>query len=323
MATPPRLPSRSDAPMTATDRAAKERRQLAKRAHGRIFASSINRDHLSASLASTAPNCCADPGSGVMPCASSDSRNEGSLTARTRASLSLATTGAGTPCGCQQPPRRRDVECRKAGFGERRNVGKMRGARLSGLRERADLARLDQRNRGDVVDRELRVAGRQTGERRRAALIGNVHRVHVGGAQEQFHREMRRGPDAGGSVVELVPRAAHQLEQAVEVGDGKLRIDDQHIGQLSHRADGREARDRIVLDRRIELLARGLCQRADEHDACSRRRAVAKRSRCRSCRRRPHGFRPRSAGPGCRPSSWPAGGPEHPSHRRAGTARRA
>jgi len=68
-----------------------------------MFACSISCDHLACSLTSTDANCCAEPDSGVMPCASSVSRTPASFTARDSASASTETTRGGTPAGAIRP----------------------------------------------------------------------------------------------------------------------------------------------------------------------------------------------------------------------------
>jgi len=82
---------------------------------------------------------------------------------------------------------------RYAGLGDRRHVGQVDQALARRHREQAQLAGLDRRLRRQQVDEhDLDLAAEQVLQRRRAALVGDVHQIDAGQGFEQLGRQVHR-----------------------------------------------------------------------------------------------------------------------------------
>ena len=126
-------------------------------------------------------------------------------------------------------------------LGEGRHLGQARDALVRGDRERAQLPRLDMRQRrGQVVEEHLHLAGERVVERRAGAAIGHMGHVDLGGVLERFADQVPEAADAGRAEVEL-PRVlscvGDELGQGARRHRGMHRDDVGHGGNLAHEAE--------------------------------------------------------------------------------------
>ena len=98
----------------------------------------------------------------------------------------------------------RHVVAGHAGLVDRRNVLVGRNARGGGDAERSDLAALEHRlRRGEVAEHEVDVSGDDVVQRRHAAAIDDVGRLHAGHGLEQLGEQMVRRARPGGAERQL------------------------------------------------------------------------------------------------------------------------
>ena len=157
-----------------------------------------------------------------------------------------------------------DVERRQAHFGERRHVRQRGRAFRPRDGQRAQLAGLDERHRGDVVHRRLHAAADEVGHGRSAALVGHVHEVDPRGAQPQLHCEVRCAAHAGGGEIELAGLGLRELDEGGVVLGRHVVVHHQDVPVETQRADRREAFHRVVLEARVQAPARGMGDRVDQ-----------------------------------------------------------
>ncbi len=145
-----------------------------------------------------------------------------------------------------QAPPRAHVESGHARFADRWNVRKQRRALGGGhgqgaqpaLAGRAD----DDRHRVEI---QLDVTGDEIDEGRPAALVGDMHHVHLGLQLEQFRRQVLHTAAAGRGVVQLSGACLGKRDQFIRILNRERGVDHQQV-----RPDRRQ-RDRGKIPRHI------------------------------------------------------------------------
>ena len=121
------------------------------------------------------------------------------------------------------------------------------------------------------------MAGQQIGDAGSRTLVRYMQHVQLGQHQEQFHRQMRAGADAGRGKIDLPGPRFREGDELLQVARRQRRVNHQHVGQRNRLRDRRQILQRVIghffVHRRIDR------QRADTHQ---------QRVAVRGCAR--HGF---------------------------------
>ena len=135
-------------------------------------------------------------------------------------------SACGVPAGATMPPSWR-LRSRAAGFGDGRNVGQRRSARLAAPTPSA--RSLPDRTCGVAVgsggEHHLGVAADHVDHGRAAALERHVQEVDAGRQLEQLAAEMHEAADAGRTRIALCPAASWRARSAPSRFDRQVRID--------------------------------------------------------------------------------------------------
>ena len=146
---------------------------------------------------------------------------------------------------------------------ERRQIGQRRERPAVELGERAQIARLDQRQlRRRPVEHEIDALGQNAVRHFRAAVIGHEQGVDAGRVVEQITLQFCR--DGAGAVIELAGRGLGLGDQILHRFQIALRIDHKETDGLRHQRDRREIGDRIVRQAFVEILVHHQ-RRIDRH----------------------------------------------------------
>jgi predicted transcriptional regulator len=116
-----------------------------------------------------------------------------------------------------------------------RHVGEERIARLSGLRERAEIPGFDLRHRqGGTPDQQIDMPSERVGHRRSAAAIRPMHEFHAGAVRQQHHRQMT---NAAASNRGIADAAGFLLGGGNDIGQRIERFCFRRRDQIGRRAD--------------------------------------------------------------------------------------
>jgi hypothetical protein len=114
------------------------------------------------------------------------------------------------------------------------------------------------RDARDRREHHLDLAAHEIGNRRRRALIGNMHDVDTGHRLEQLAGEMRRRADPVRAEVDAAGPGPRGGDQILDVVDRQARVDDDDIERARHQGDRRKGAERIVrqlgIERRIDRV---------------------------------------------------------------------
>ena len=114
----------------------------------------------------------------------------------------------------------------------------------------------------EIVEHELRVAGEQRLQRRRAALVGDVHHVDMRLGLEQLAGEVAGAAVAAGAERQFAGIRFGVGDQLGHGAEGCRGIDHEHVGRDRDQRDGREILDGIVGELAVQTdvdRVRGQC----------------------------------------------------------------
>ena len=160
------------------------------------------------------------------------------------------------------------------GIADRRHIGQIRRACRGCDAERTQPAVLDLIDlRVEVVEHDVDLALHQRDRRRPGAAIGHVLHLHAGHLLEQFARDVNRGTQPAGGVVDL---AGIGLGVGYELGDGLGGHAGMHghdVGHGCQRSDVLKVLDHVEVEVVVERRVNRVVRAEQEQRVAVRRRA--------------------------------------------------